>query len=88
MGGAERVLLDLLGMVRHARPSWPVGLLVANDGPLVDDARRLGVKTLIVPFPRELARLGDAGLSGAETGPSAWARFMGRAVGGGKAGHC
>ena len=82
MGGAERVLLDLLGMVRQARPSWPVGLLLASDGPLADDARRLGVRTSVVPFPRELARLGDAGLSGAGTGPAAWARFMGRAVGG------
>ena len=77
MGGAERVLLDLLGMVRQARPSWPVGLLVAHDGPLADDARCLGVKTIIAPYPKEFARLGDAGLSGA-----AWARFVGRAVSG------
>jgi glycosyltransferase involved in cell wall biosynthesis len=82
MGGAERVLLDLLGMVRRAEPSWPVGLLVAGDGPLVDDARRLGVRTMIVPFPRELARLGDAGLSASTREASAWTRFMGHAVGG------
>jgi glycosyltransferase involved in cell wall biosynthesis len=77
MGGAERVLLDLLGMVRRARPAWPVGLVVAHDGPLADDSRRLGVKTIVAPFPKEFARLGDAGLSGAR-----WARFVGRAVSG------
>jgi glycosyltransferase involved in cell wall biosynthesis len=82
MGGAERVLLDLLGMVRRVEPSWPVGLLVAGDGPLVDDARRLGVRTMIVPFPRELARLGDASLSASTREASAWTRFMGHAVGG------
>jgi glycosyltransferase involved in cell wall biosynthesis len=78
MGGAERVLLDLLGSIRRAQPSWTVGLFVANDGPLVDDARRMGVKTTVLPFPREFARIGDAGLAG----PGTWARFMGRAVGG------
>jgi glycosyltransferase involved in cell wall biosynthesis len=77
MGGAERVLLDLLGMVRRTRPTWPIGLVVGHDGPLADDARRLGVKTIIAPFPKEFARLGDAGLSGA-----AWPRFVGRAVSG------
>src|SRR5437867_11779412 len=82
MRGSERVLLDLLGLVRRAKPSWRVGLVVGNDGPLADDARRLGVRTIVLPFPRELARLGDARLSASDTEPSAWARFMGRAVGG------
>ena len=82
MGGAERVLLDLLGLVRRAKPSWPVGLIVGNDGQLADDARRLGVRTIVLPFPRELARLGDARLAAADTEPSAWASFIGRAVGG------
>ena len=42
MGGAERVLLDLVGMVRQARPSWSLGLIVGNDGPLAVEARRHG----------------------------------------------
>ena len=82
MGGAERVLLDLLGMVRLAQPSWPVGLLIGDDGPLADEARRIGVRTMIAPFPRELARLGDASLSSPNAEAMAWTRFMGRAVGG------
>jgi len=40
MGGAERVLLDLLGMVRKARPAWPLALVTGNDGPLVEDSCR------------------------------------------------
>ena len=56
MGGAERVLLDLLTNVRRVQPTWTIGLFVANDGPLVEDARRIGVKVRVLPFPREFAR--------------------------------
>ena len=78
MGGAERVLLDLLTMVREARPAWAIGLISGNDGPLIDDARALGVTTSILPFPRDFARLGDAGLGT----PATWATFARHAVGG------
>lgn len=78
MGGAERVLLDLLSMMRTARPDWTVGLISANDGPLAADARRLGVETWVMPFPRDFARLGDASLGT----PAAWAKFARHAVGG------
>lgn len=78
MGGAERVLLDLLGSVRRARPAWKVGLIVGNDGPLAEDARHLGIRTTVLPFPRAFARIGDAGLAG----PATWARFARHAVGG------
>ncbi len=78
MGGAERVLLDLLTNVRRVQPTWTIGLFVANDGPLVEDARRLCVKVRVLPFPREFARIGDAGLAG----PARWARFARRAIGG------
>jgi glycosyltransferase involved in cell wall biosynthesis len=76
MGGAERVLLDLMGLVRRARPAWPIGLIAAQDGPLVDESRRLGVRTTLLPFPRAFARMGDAGL----TGPGAWSGLAGRAA--------
>jgi glycosyltransferase involved in cell wall biosynthesis len=78
MGGAERVLLDLLSMVRRARPSWRVGLVIGNDGPLATGARALGVETVILPFPRDLARLGDAAL----VTPGTWAQFARHAIGG------
>ena len=78
MGGAERVLLDLLAMVRDARPAWTIGLVVGNDGPLAADARRLGVVTTVLPFPRDFAQLGDAGLAT----PASWGRFALHAVSG------
>lgn len=76
MGGAERVLLDLLALLRAARPAWTVGLIVGNDGPLAADASALGVTTTILPFPRDFAQLGDAGLAT----PATWAKFARHAV--------
>ncbi len=76
MGGAERVLLDMLTMLRRARPTWTVGLIVGNDGALVAAARAIGVETIVLPFPRVFARLGDTSLDGA----GAWLRFLGRAT--------
>jgi glycosyltransferase involved in cell wall biosynthesis len=82
MGGAERVLLDLLGMIRRAEPSWPLGLIVPSDGPLADEARRIGVRAIVVPFPSSLARLGDSQLSPQlTTTPAGWVRFLGRTLG-------
>ncbi len=78
IGGAERVLLDLLGMIRTARPAWPMGLIVGSDGPLAVEARAVGVDTIVFPFPPDLARMGDAGLASAGT----WATFAKHAVGG------
>ncbi len=78
MGGAERVLLDLLALMRRARPSWPITLVVGNDGPLVADAARLGVETHALAFPRNFAQLGDAGLAS----PASWARFARQALSG------
>ncbi len=78
MGGAERVLLDVLAMVRSARPSWSIGVIVGNEGALAADARALGVTTTVLPFPRDFAMLGDAGLGS----PATWARFARLAAGG------
>ena len=78
MGGAERVLLDLLGMIGSARPSWTIGLIVGNAGPLVEEARRLGVATTVLSFPSGLAKLGDSGL----LTPAQWLTFARHAAGG------
>ena len=76
MGGAERVLLDLLTLLRTVQPSWPIQLVIGNDGPLAADAARLGVETIALPFPRDFAQLGDAGLAT----PATWAHFTRHAV--------
>lgn len=78
MGGAERVLLDLLALLRRVQPSWPIQLVIGNDGPLAADAARLGVETIVLPFPRDFAQLGDAGLAT----PATWAQFTRHAIGG------
>ena len=63
MGGAERALLDVIAGVIEARPSWPVGLIVGADGPLVPRVRALGADVRVLPFPPSLARLGERSYS-------------------------
>jgi glycosyltransferase involved in cell wall biosynthesis len=61
LGGAEASLRELLSSVRAAEPGWELWLVLGEDGPFADQARELGVKVLVAPFPPALARLGDAG---------------------------
>jgi glycosyltransferase involved in cell wall biosynthesis len=63
-GGAETSLLDILASMRAARPDWSLHLLVSDEGPLVQRATALGVETRVIPFPRSLSTLGDAGAGG------------------------
>lgn len=65
LGGAEIALLELLAAVRTARPSWTLDLIASAEGPLIDRAQPLGVAAKALPFPRELARLGEWGRRGA-----------------------
>lgn len=64
LGGAERLLLDLLASLRQAEPGWSLHLIVSSEGPLVDQARELNIQTTVLPFPPGLMVLGDAGASG------------------------
>lgn len=60
MGGAETSLVELLAALRGAEPSWELWLVTGEDGPLVDKVRALGVAVEVLPFPKAVARLGDA----------------------------
>jgi glycosyltransferase involved in cell wall biosynthesis len=60
MGGAERMLLDLLASIRNAAPTWPLHLIIPRDGSLRREASAIGVATTIVSFPPALERLGDS----------------------------
>jgi len=72
LGGAETSLRELLESVRQAKPSWDLWLILAQDGPLAEVARNLGVRVVLCPFPAELARIGDT-----QTGRTrAWLRLM------------
>jgi len=63
LGGAERVLLDLLAALRETRPAWELHLVAGADGALPRAAARLGVAVHPLPLPPSVARMGDARIS-------------------------
>ena len=64
MGGAERSLLDFMASLRAAEPGVALELIAGADGAFLDQARALGVAARALPYPRALARLGDASAAG------------------------
>src|SRR3954468_12351782 len=63
LGGAEACLLDMLAVIRQVHPEWDVHLVLGEDGPLRQRAQTLGAAVDVIPFPREIASLGDSGES-------------------------
>lgn len=63
LGGAERVMLDLVEWQQRRRPTWNPSLLTLGSGPLLDAARSLGVPATSLPLPAKLERLGESGQS-------------------------
>jgi glycosyltransferase involved in cell wall biosynthesis len=63
LGGAERLLLDLLGVLRRLHPDWALHLAAVEPGPFISEAGALGVKVEVLALPPILAGLGEAGLS-------------------------
>jgi glycosyltransferase involved in cell wall biosynthesis len=78
LGGAERCLIDLLAMLRAARPRWLLHLIVGAAGPLYDKAVELGVAVQITPMPTAVAEFGESGLALIEMGKPA--RNVGLAI--------
>src|ERR1051325_2740112 len=64
LGGAEWNLLDILAGIRSAEPKWSLELIAGSEGPLAGKAQALGVKAVVLPFPRSLEGLGDAAAGG------------------------
>jgi glycosyltransferase involved in cell wall biosynthesis len=64
VGGAERVLLDLMASLRRCRPDLELRLALPGAGPLASLAEELGVRVHLLPLPVELAEFGDSGLRG------------------------
>lgn len=62
LGGAETSLLELLAGMRQQRPHWELRILAGSPGPLLEEARKLGVSVDVLELPSELARAGDSGL--------------------------
>ena len=61
LGGAEICLLDMVAVLRKARPTWDIHLITGADGPLSERASTLGAQVEVVPLPAEIAILGDSG---------------------------
>lgn len=78
IGGAERALIDGLASIRALHPAWPLALVAASAGGLVEEARELGVATIVIPFPASLAAVGDAGAGGPAGSSRGWWRLLGR----------
>jgi glycosyltransferase involved in cell wall biosynthesis len=79
VGGAEASLLHLMAALRAAEPDWKLSLIAGAEGPLLERAEALGVPARIIPFPRSIGRLGDAGIGGAKAripGPAFLARLL------------
>jgi glycosyltransferase involved in cell wall biosynthesis len=68
LGGAERALLDLLACLRTLEPAFSLHLLTGTEGPLLEQARALGVSARVLPLPEPLSALGDSGLRGGGAG--------------------
>jgi glycosyltransferase involved in cell wall biosynthesis len=70
LGGAEMCLLDILATLGPARPAWQISVVLGADGPLRTEVEALGVGCTVLPLPRNVTRLGDAGLGGGSRGGS------------------
>ena len=64
IGGAEACLLDALAVLRQERTGWKLSVVLGEDGPLAVRARDSGAEVHLLPFPIEVATLGDSGSSG------------------------
>jgi glycosyltransferase involved in cell wall biosynthesis len=67
LGGAERVLLDMLASHRTGDAAQRLTVLTSGDGPLVQAVGALGVRVIVLPFPAAVAALGDARAVGGGT---------------------
>jgi glycosyltransferase involved in cell wall biosynthesis len=62
IGGAERVLLDCIASIRQLEPEHDLHLLLMDDGPLAQEARRLGAMVKVLPAPGVIRVLGDSAI--------------------------
>jgi glycosyltransferase involved in cell wall biosynthesis len=65
LGGAERILLDVIASLGSSLPAGSsMQLICLAEGPLVDEARALGIEADTLPLPARLTRLGESGMHG------------------------
>jgi len=61
LGGAERVLLDIVAETRARRPGWPVAVVSVEDGPLRQAVEAMGATYDVVGLPHRFASTGEYG---------------------------
>ncbi len=64
IGGAERVLLTMLAALLTTQPDIQLYLIVGTDGPLIEQAKNLGVQVKVLKLPEEFNQLGDSAFKG------------------------
>ncbi len=64
LGGAETCLIDALAVLCEARPRWKCEVVLGEDGPLATRSREYGAEVHVLPFPTDLAQIGDSGQVG------------------------
>lgn len=74
LGGGERSLLDLLHSLRTDLPDLRLLLISGTDGPLLEEAKKLDVETLLHPMPESLLKIGDSRL-GDGLSPLGWITY-------------
>ena len=79
LGGAERILLDVLSSLKEKEPDWHLHLILGQDGPLVQEASNRNVSCYVYPFPSGFARLGDAPTFSREKGGN-WISLLFRLI--------
>lgn len=77
LGGAERCLLDLVASFRASRPDIEMSVIAGGDGPLLEEAERLGARVKLVALPHALASLGDSGVRSRNASTGAIAKNLG-----------
>jgi len=68
LGGTESSVLEMIGSVRDAHPSWTLRAVAPEDGLFVERLVAAGIPVEVMPFPPTLARLGEAGLPESRAG--------------------
>lgn len=63
LGGAERVLLDLMAALQTVVPDFSPHLIVGSVGPLAEKAIALNIPVTVNPYPTAIARLGDSAVN-------------------------
>jgi glycosyltransferase involved in cell wall biosynthesis len=62
IGGAERALLTIMDALFKQQPDIKIYLIAGTDGPMIVQAKKLGVEVKVLKLPEEFNQLGDSAL--------------------------